>query len=62
MRKILFILVTTIMISSCNASETTFIVKFKNGTEMKVVGIDTYANKDCFYIYHIILSGIKEKL
>lgn len=54
MKKILFILVATMIISSCatESDQTTFIVKFKDGTEMKVAGIGTSATKNGFYIYH----------
>lgn len=54
MKKILFILVATMIISSCTTekNETTFIVKFKDGTEMKVIGTDTNASKNSFYVYH----------
>lgn len=57
MKRILFILVATMIISSCatektKKSEITFIVKFKNGTEIKVVGTDASATKNGFYIYH----------
>lgn len=54
MKKILFIFVATMMISSCTRErpETTFVVKFKDGTEMKVVGIDASASKNCFFVYH----------
>lgn len=41
MKKILFTVVATLIISSCTTgndnNETTFIVKFKDDTEMKVV-------------------------
>ena len=54
MNKILFILVTIMIMSSCatEKNETTFIVKFKDGTEVKVVGTDASAAKNGFYIYH----------
>lgn len=54
MKKILFILVATMIISSCTTekNETTFIVKFKDGTEMKVVGTDAHVGKNGFYVYH----------
>ena len=54
MKKILFTLVVTMIISSCatEKNETTFIVKFKDGTEMKVVGTDASASKNGFYVYH----------
>ena len=55
MKKILFTLVGTILISSCTTKkeETTFIVKFKDGNEMKVVGTDASVGKNGFYVYHI---------
>lgn len=54
MKKILFVLVATMIISSCatEKEETTFIVKFKDGTKMEILGIDTSANNNAFYIYH----------
>ena len=54
MKKILFTLVATMIISSCatKKDETTFIVKFKNGTEVEVVGTNASASKNGFYIYH----------
>lgn len=57
MKKILFILAAIMIISSCTAEktkkiETTFIVKFKDGTEVKVAGTDASATKNGFYIYH----------
>lgn len=54
MKKILFILVATMIISSCATEneETTFIVKFKDGTEMKVVGTNATSTKNGFYVYH----------
>ena len=56
MKRILLILVATMIISSCatEKNETTFIVKFKDGTEIKVLGIDTSASKEGFYVYHSI--------
>ena len=54
MKKILFIFVATMMISSCTTErpETTFVVKFQDGTEMKVVGINASALKNSFCVYH----------
>ena len=54
MKKILFTLVAIMIISSCTAEkeETTFIVKFKDGTEIKVVGTDAHVGKNGFYVYH----------
>lgn len=54
MKKILFTLVATMIISSCTIGkdEATFIVKFKDGTEMKVVGTDASVRKNGFYIEH----------
>lgn len=54
MKKILFTLVAIMIISSCatEKEETTFIVKFKDGTEVKVVGTDAYVGKNGFHVYH----------
>lgn len=54
MKKILFILVASMIISSCatQKNETTFIVKFKDGTEIKAVGTDTSVGKNGYYVYH----------
>lgn len=54
MRKILFIVVATMIISSCatKKKETTFIVKFKDGIEMEILGIETRAGKNAFYVHH----------
>lgn len=54
MKKILFILAAIMIMSSCatEKNETTFVVKFKDGTEVKVVGTDAGASKNGFYIYH----------
>ena len=54
MKKILFTVFATMVISSCDTEkpETTFIVKFKDGTEMKVVGTDTGDSRGCIYLYH----------
>ena len=59
MKKILFTLVATMIISSCatEKNETTFIVKFKDGTEMKVVGTDASVGKNGFYVYHTDLTS-----
>ena len=42
------------IMSSCTTekNETTFIVMLKDGTEVKVVGIDACATKNGFYVYH----------
>ena len=58
MKKILFILVATMIIISCSIepkkkNETTFIVKFKDSTEIKVAGTDASVTKNGFYIYHV---------
>lgn len=54
MKKILFTLIATMIISSCGTKreETTFIVKFKDGTEMKVVGTNISDSRNCIYLYH----------
>ena len=54
MKKILFIVITTMIISSCNTEKpkTTFIVKFKDNTEMKVVGTNVSDSRGCIYLYH----------
>ena len=54
MKRILLILVATMIISSCatEKNETTFIVKFKDGTEMKILGTDASVGKNGFYVYH----------
>lgn len=55
MKKILFTVVATLIISSCPTEKeeiTTFIVKFKDGTEMRVIGTDASASRDAFYVYH----------
>lgn len=54
MKKILFALIVTIIISSCTTrqDEATFIVKFKDGTEVKVVGTDASVSKNAFYVHH----------
>lgn len=57
MKKILFILVATMIIISCSTetkkkNETTFIVKFKDGTEMQVIGTDANVGKHVFFVYH----------
>lgn len=42
------------IISSCatRQDEATFIVKFKDGTEVKVVGTDASVGKNGFFVYH----------
>lgn len=57
MKKVLFILVAIMIISSCatetkKKNETTFCVKFKDGTEMQIVGTDASVSKNGFYVYH----------
>lgn len=55
MKKILFTLIATIIISSCTTGndndEATFIVKFKDGTEVKVVGTNISDSRNCIYLY-----------
>lgn len=59
MKRILLILVATMIISSCatEKNETTFIVKFKDGTEMKILGTDANVGKHGFYVYHTDLAS-----
>lgn len=56
MKKVLFTVVATLIISSCTTGndndEATFVVKFKDGTEVKVVGTDASVGKNGFYIEH----------
>lgn len=54
MKKILFTVVAILIISSCTTrqDEATFIVKFKDGTEVKVVGTDASVGKNGFFVYH----------
>ena len=59
MKKILFTLAATMIISSCvtKKEETIFIVKFKDGTEMKILGTDASVGKNGFYVYHTDLTS-----
>lgn len=55
MKKLFLTLFIGIFLISCtsNHKPSTYIVAFKNGTEIEVEGRDSYASKDGFAVVHI---------
>lgn len=55
MKKLFFTLFIGIFLISCTSNHklSTYIVVFKNGTEIEVEGRDSYASDTCFAVVHV---------